>query len=121
MPDECNLYSMFPDNTAPEPPIHVRSTYADEVYPVWIESDLLRAAVVFQQRHEAKGKLLTFVSENGGIDWQIRQKLIIITFDMNNPKWLFSLRRALKYLVFSENDLQKCRVRMNVAIALASF
>jgi hypothetical protein len=84
LPDECDLYDMFPvtDNTAPEPPMFVKFTYADEwrlipadeVLPVWIESDINLAALVFQRKHSSKGKLIAFVTENGGIDWKVLDK-----------------------------------------------
>jgi hypothetical protein len=80
-PEECDLYDMFPvtDNTAPEPPMYVKFTYEEEwrhipayeVFPVWIESDINRAALVFQKKHSSKGKLVVFVTENGGIDWKV--------------------------------------------------
>jgi len=86
LPDECDLYDMFPvtDNTAPEPPMYVKFTYADEwrhipadeVFPVWIENDIHRAAVVFQRKHGSKGKLVVFVTENGGVDWRVLQTLV---------------------------------------------
>lgn len=85
LPDECDLYDMFPvtDNTAPEPPMFVKFTYenewrhiaADEVFPVWIESEINRAALVFQRKHGSMGKLVVFVTENGGVDWKIVQSL----------------------------------------------
>lgn len=76
-PGECDLYDIFPvtDNTAPDPPMFVKFTYADEwwhipadeMYPVWIKSDIARAAVGFQKRHDLRGKLVAFVTGNGGI------------------------------------------------------
>ena len=47
-----------------QPPMYVKFTCgdkwlhipADEVFPVWIEIDIARAALVFQQRHRSRGR-----------------------------------------------------------------
>jgi hypothetical protein len=35
-----------------------------------IENDIGYAAYAFQERHGSKGKLVMFVTENGGIEWK---------------------------------------------------
>jgi hypothetical protein len=79
-PDECDLFDMFPvtDNTAPEPPMYVKFTYADEwrhipsneTFSVWTEFDLAMAAQGFQRRHGSDGSLIVFCTSDL-IEWKV--------------------------------------------------
>jgi hypothetical protein len=47
-----------------------RNVPADEVYPIWNDADLNKAAKVFKKRHKSDGALMVFKSEDGKT-WEI--------------------------------------------------